>query len=460
MTDASAINELARTLQGQLIQPGDDSYDTARAIWNGMIDNRPRLIARCASVADIMSSVNFAREHDMIVSIRGGGHGVAGKAVCEDGLMIDLSSMKVVHVDANGRIARVEPGATLGDLDRATQAVGLATPGGLVSETGVAGLTLGGGIGYLARRFGLTADNLIAADVVTAAGELIRTSQSEHPDLFWALRGGGGNFGIVTSFEFRLHEVGPEVLVGQIFYPVENAKQVLLAYRDLMAVAPDVLSCYAVVANVPPADPFPEEYRGKPAIALVACYTGPQERGISLLEPLGKLGTPILKAIGPMPYTTLQQSFDAGTPSGTRWYWKSHYLNQLSDEAIEEFIVRARNLAGPLSIVAFEPMGGAISRITPDATAFPHRNANFTFGIYAGWLDPADDQANIAWTRQFHQAMAPYSTGGMYLNYLDRDDGNRVAEAFGKNYRRLQQVKATYDPDNFFRLNQNIKPRA
>ncbi len=455
----SVISEFAAALHGRLVTPEDSDYDSARSVWNGMIDRRPRMIAQCADTADVVASVKFAREYDLPMSVRGGGHGVAGKAVCDEGVLIDLSPMRAVKVDPKARIARAEPGATLADLDRETQAHGLATTGGLVSETGIAGLTLGGGIGYLARRFGLTLDNLVAADVVTADGRQVRASEKENADLFWGLRGGGGNFGIVTAFEYRLHEVGPNVMVAQVFYPFDHAERVLNHYRDLMAKAPDELACYALVAHVPPAEPFPEEFHGRTSIALVACHTGNAGEAQKLLNPLKELGKPILAMVGEMPYAQLQQSFDAGMPHGARYYWKAHYLDELSDDAIKRFISLSEPLPGELSLVGFEPLGGAISRVDPSATAFAHRDAKFALGIWAGWTDPADDEKIKSWTRDFHKAFVPYSTGGVYVNYLDQDDDERVNAAFGDSYARLRDIKAKWDPENFFCLNQNIRPR-
>jgi FAD/FMN-containing dehydrogenase len=460
MFDKATIKQSAEIFNGKLIQPGDADYDEARAVWNGMIDRKPAAIVQCADVDDVINAVNLARENDLMISIKGGGHGVAGRSVCDDGLMIDFSSMKFVKVDPEARTATVEPGATLADLDAATQKHGLATTGGLVSETGVAGLTLGGGVGYLARKYGLTVDNLISADVVTADGKLIHASDDENPDLMWALRGGGGNFGIVTSFEFKLHEVGPEVLTAQIFYPMEDAEGVLRAYRDFAAEAPDEMACYALAVNVPPMEPFPEEYHMKTAIVLVACYVGDTKEGKKLLESLQKLGEPVFQVVGQMPYVALQQSFDKGAPKGGRYYWKAHYMEGLPDEAIKKFVENVDPLPGPFSLVGIEPMGGAISRVKPSSTAFPDRNAVFGMGIWSGWTEASDDEKAIEWTREFHKAMEPYSTGGVYANYLDRDDDDRVKDAFGVNHDRLRKIKAKYDPDNFFRTNQNISPKS
>ncbi len=458
MPDASTIEKFRESLTGGLILPGDADYDEARRVWNGMIDRRPAMIARCADAADVATAVDFARDHDLTVSIRCGGHGVAGKAVCDDGLMIDLSQMDAVSVDVDARTARIEGGARLGNLDAATQPHGLATTAGMVSETGVGGLTLGGGFGYLGRRFGLTIDNLLAAEVVTAAGRQIRANATENPDLFWALRGGGGNFGIVTAFEFQLHAVGPDVLVGQSFFPISEAGDVLRFYRELMGDAPDELAASAFAVTIPPAEAFPEEYRGEPGIAILACYSGDLEEGNAVLAPLGSFGSPILGFVQPMPYVELQSSFDQGVPDGQRYYWKSQFQRELSDEAIDTFVAHVTTLPGPFSLVGFEPLGGAINRVDADATAFPHRDAQFALGIWSGWGDPADDDAGIAWTRQLHAAMAPFASGGVYSNYQDQDDDGRTSDAFACNLERLKEVKAKYDPENFFRINQNIPP--
>ncbi len=458
MSDKATLEQLKEKLRGRVVASDDPDYDDIRSVWNGMIDRRPSMIARCTGVADVTLAVKIAREHNRTITVRGGGHGVAGKAVSDDTLMIDLSLMNSVHVNPMKKTARVGAGAKLGDLDHESQAFGLATTGGVVSTTGVAGLTLGGGVGFLCRRFGLTIDNLLSADVVTADGELLHASEEDNPDLFWALRGGGGNFGIVTSFEFRLHEVGPEVVTAQIFYPYENAREVLHSYLEFMADAPDELLCYAFAANVPPAPPFPEHLHRKTCIALVACYSGSTDKGLSLLEPLRKIGQPILDLISPVPYTSLQQTFDTGMPKGARYYWKAHFIKELTDEAIETVIKLSDPLPGPYSMIGIEPLGGAVSRVDSNATAFAHRDASFSFGMWSGWVDPADDDKSVAWTRKYHEAMRPFASGGAYLNYLDHDDGSMVAATHGANYARLQKIKAKYDPDNFFSMNQNITP--
>ncbi|MEG3190769.1 FAD-binding oxidoreductase [Lysobacter sp. D1-1-M9] len=450
--DSSTIAQFAASLRGTLIVPVDPGYDEARAVWNGMVDRRPLMIVRCKGAADVLCSINFAREHGLPCTAKAGGHGVAGKSICDDGLVIDLSLMSGVRVDADARTVRVGPGARLGDLDHETQAFGLATTAGTDSRTGVAGLTLGGGIGVLARTHGLAADNLIGADVALADGTLVRASKDENPDIFWALRGGGGNVGIVTSFEFQLHRVGPQLQVVQVFHRLEDAAQVLRFYRDFSAQAPDEVACYALFANIPPAAPFPEELHGKTTLVLFACYSGDPAQGAALLKPVEDFGMPIVKSAQPIPYTTLQKTFDAGTPDGLRYYWKSQFLHDLPDGAIETIVSRIQTLPGALTMGGFEPMGGAINRVNPAATAYPHRDAAFNFSIFAGWNDGADDDAIIGWTREFHDAMRPYSSGGAYYNYLDADEGGRASEAYGENHQRLCEIKAKYDPGNLFRL--------
>lgn len=451
MTDQSMKDRLAAHMKGEVLGPASPDYNEVRKLWNGMIDRRPALIARCHEAGDVVASVNFAREEGLQPSMRGGGHGVAGNAVSEDGLMIDLSPMKTVEVDPEARIARVGPGATLGDMDAATQAHGLATTGGVDSRTGVAGLTLGGGIGWLVRSFGLTLDNVIAFDVVTADGELRRASADENSDLYWGLRGGGGRLGVVTQFEFRLQPVGPEVAVAQIFHPHEDAAGALRFYRDFMADAPDEIGCSAMVMPVPPAEPFPEAHHGRTAIALVGCYSGPVEEGLARFAELKAYGEPIVAAVQPMPYTALQQSFNEATPDGARYYWKSQFLQALSDEAIDTLVEHTEHMPGAFSAIGIEGLGGAFGRVDPAATAFPHRGAPFNFGLWAGWTEAAEDEPVIEWVRGLHKAMAPYSTGGTYSNYFDKDDQDRTDAAFGANRARLQRIKEKYDPQNLFR---------
>ena len=447
--DSAAAVRLAGMLRGQLIWPETSGYDEARALWNGTIDRRPALIARCAGTADVIACVDFARGQDLALSVRGGGHGVAGKAAC-DGLMVDLSHMRDVHVDATARVARVGGGATWGTVDHETQAFGLAVTGGVDSRTGVGGLTLGGGVGYLARALGLTIDNLLSAEVVLADGSTVTASATAHPDLFWALRGGGGGFGIVTTFEFRLHAVGPEVMTAQVFHAMDGAAEALTFYRDFMSTAPDEAACYPLFVNVPPVDPFPAQHHGKTALVFVGCHAGSLEDGEEALRPLGTFGAPFFSAIAPMPYATLQQSFDAAAPDGGRFYWKAHYLEELSDTLIETLVARVDPLPGPYSNVFVECLGGEVARVAPDATAFPHRGVRFSLGISSGWADAEEDEAAIAWTRSLFEATAPYASGGVYVNYLDRDEGDRVEAAFGANLARLESIRRTYDPEGLF----------
>lgn len=450
------VDELKTTLRGPLLLPDDNGYDEARSVFNGMIDRRPALVARCSGTADVITCVNFARDNTVSLSVKGGGHGVAGKAVCDDGLMIDLSRMKAVLVDPESRTARVQAGARLGDLDHETQAFGLAAPAGVDSRTGVAGLTLGGGNGHLARRYGLTADNLLAAEVVTADGNVVRANETENADLLWALKGGGGNFGVVTTFEFRLYDIGQEILTAQAFHLFDDASDVFRFYRDFMIDAPDEVGCLALVMRIPPADPFPQTHHGKLSIALVANYSAGIEEGKAHLKPVEEFGNPIFSAMMPMPYTAFQSSFDDAQPDGARYYWKAHYIRELSDAAIDTVVAGTGEMPGEFTAFGFETMGGAINKIASSATAFPHRDAAFNFALFGGWNDPAMDDEVIAWTRSLHESMEPYSTGGAYVNYIQGDAGDEIKEAYGDNYERLQQVKSRYDPDNLFDAHQGI----
>lgn len=453
------VESLHAQILGPVLHPGDDGYADARTVFNAMIEKYPSIIVQADGAADVMTAVDFAREHDLLLSVKGGGHNFAGTAVCDDGLTIDLSRMDFVRVAPDEQTAVVGPGCDWADVDHETQAHGLATTGGLVSHTGVAGLTLGGGQGYLARNYGLTCDNLVSADVVTAQGELVHASEDENPDLFWALRGGGGNFGVVTAFEFDLHEVGPEVLGGLIVHPYEDAKAGLEFYREFTTNAPTELACYALFARVPPEDPFPEQYQGDPALNFAVCYDGPIQAGEAALEPLREFGDPILDGIQPMPYTALQAAFDDGSPPGFRWYTKSHYVEDLPEAAIETMLEYTDPYPGPLTQVALEPLGGAVAENDPGETAFVHRDAQYSFGIWPCWDDPEMDDALISWAREFHEAMAPHASG-VYSNYLDSDELDRVEAAFGQNYERLRRVKAEWDPENLFRVNTNIEPMA
>ena len=455
--DTSTLETFRDQLRGEVLRPGDESYDEARTVWNAMIDREPAVIARCTGAADVITAVDFARDLDLLLSVKGGGHNVAGTAVCDDGLMIDLSPMDSVRVDPDTQTARVGGGAVWGDVDHETQAFGLATTGGIVSSTGVAGLTLGGGLGYLARKYGLAHDNLRSVDVVTADGELVHASEDEHPELFWGIRGGGGNFGIVTSFEFDLHKVGPEVLAGVLVYRYEDAADVLRFYREFMADAPDEIQCYAVFGKGSPELGLPEPLHGETILILLPCYAGTIEAGKEALRPLREFGDPLADAVEPMPYTALQQMLDERNSEGARNYWKSHNFYELPEGAIET-MVEYCNSTAPFFSVFIEWMDGAIGRVDADATAFPHRDKSFSVNILMRWTDPERDDERIAWAREFHEAMAPYAADGVYVNYLDKDEAERVPEAYGERYERLRELKAEWDPENRFRMNQNIKP--
>jgi len=456
MIEKSVITQFEKSLDGALLQPGHREYDEARTIWNGMIDRKPGLIVKAAGDADVIRSVNFARNYNLSTTVKGGGHNIAGKAVNNGGLMVDLSLMRSVTVDPESRTARVEGGARVADLDKATQVHGLATTSGTDSRTGIAGLTLGGGHGYLARAYGLAIDNLKGLNIVTADGKQLHVSASEEPDLFWGLCGGGENLGIVTSFEFQLHKIGPQVMATQVFYPFEDAYEVLSFYRTFMTEGPEKAFLLAAFVNVPPVEPFPEDQHGRTAIALIGCYAGETEEGKQALAPIEDMGTPMVYSVDTMPYIELQKVFDASTPDGMRYYGKSQYLTDFPDEAVDIIVKRTENIPGAYSAVWLEPMGGAVSRVVPSATAFPHRNALFNFAVQTGWSDPGEDEELITWTREFHQSLSPFSTGGSYVNYMVQDDNERLNAAYGENLGRLRRVKTKYDPDNLF--TKNIAP--
>ena len=447
--DDAAINAFGARLRGQLIGPGDEGYDGARKIWNGMFDRHPALIARCAGAADVITAVTFARERGLTVAVRGGGHSFPGHSVCDGGLVIDLSQMKGLRVDPAARTARAEPGVRWIEFDRETQAFRLATTGGTVSDTGIAGLTLGGGLGWLSNKHGLTVDNFVSADVVLADGRLVIASASENSDLFWALRGGCGNFGVVTSFQYRLHEVGPTVLGGMVLYPLSQAREVLRFYRGFSKTAPDELTLYAGLITTPD---------GVTVVALVACYCGPLDKGAEVVRPLQSLGSSLLDVLGPMPYLAQQQLFDAGFPTGASYYTKGDFLADLSDEAIDIFVEYAARKPSPLSGILVQTTLGAAARVAPDATAFAHRRLPYAPVIVSAWLDPAESEKNIAWARECWTALRPYAGGGVYVNDLGPDDADRARAGYGANYDRLAALKRKYDPANFFRLNPNIKP--
>jgi FAD/FMN-containing dehydrogenase len=455
---ASNIEELKREFEGQVILPGDVDYDGARRIWNAMVDKHPAVIARCATTSDVVRAVNFARAGGLVIAVRGGGHNIAGTAVCEDGLVIDLSQMKAAHVDPQARRVTIEAGATLADLDASSQVHGLAAPVGINSTTGVAGLTLGGGFGWLSRKHGMTVDNLESAEVVTASGQVVRASATEHPDLFWALRGGGGNFGVVTRFEFRLHPVGPDVLAGLIVYPLSEANSVLRQYREFAARAPESLSVWAVMRPAPPLPFLPESAHGKGILALALMYAGDPEQGEPLIEPLRRFGVPLGEHVGVQPFAAWQQVFDPLLTPGARNYWKSHNFTRLEDGLFDSVLGFAETMPSPECEIFLAAIGGATTRPAPDSAAYSQRDTRFVMNVHARWANPADDARCIAWARDFFIATAPFATGGVYVNFLTADEADRVRAAYGPNYLRLAHVKRKYDPVNLFRMNQNIEP--
>lgn len=458
MLQPSTIGELKDSFEGEIILPKDTAYDEARKIWNGMIDKHPAAIARCATTSDVVRAVDFARENRITLAIRSGGHNIAGSALCDDGLVIDLSRMKAANVDPHRRCVTIQAGATLAELDAATQAHGLATPTGINSTTGIAGLTLGGGFGWLSRKYGMTVDNLEAAEVVTAAGNVVRASDTEYPDLFWALRGGSGNFGVVTHFEFRLHPVGPNVLSGLIVYPLSEAKSVLQQYRDFMDKAPDELAVWAVMRQAPPLPFLPAEMHGKGMIALAICYAGDPLQGMPLIEPLRKFGTVAGEHVGVQPFVAWQQAFDPLLTAGARNYWKSHNFSKLADGVFDTAIAYAQTQPSPHCEIFLAAIGGATTRPAPDSMAYAHRDARFVMNVHGRWTEAADDDRCIRWARDFFTASAPFASGGVYVNFMTSDETERVRNAYGPNYDRLAHVKRKYDPDNLFRTNQNIRP--
>ncbi len=453
-----SLEPLAGSVRGAVLAPGDVGYDDARRVWNGRFDRRPAAIVRCTGAADVVAAIGFARDAGLPLAVKGGGHSYAGEAALEGGLLIDLSPMKEIRIDADAKRAVVEPGVRWREFDGAAQEVGLATTGGACSTAGVAGVALGGGSGYLARRHGLTIDNLLAAEVVTADGRRVRASEDENPELFWALRGGGGNFGVVTSFEFRLHEVGPQVLAGQVIHPFEAAGDALRFYREFMAGAPDGVQCYPFFLRIPPLEGFLEEHHGKVVLDFVACCAGDLADAEEALRPLRGFGTPLLDAVQPVAYTTLQGSFDDGLPKGQRYYTRAHYLDAIPDAAIDAVLAHAADLRGAFTVAYFDASGGAVGRVEPGATAFPHRSAAFGFHLLTGWTDPAEDDDLMTWSRAFHDAMTPHATGGVYVNLLAEDEDDRIRSAYGPNYARLARVKREWDPDNLLRMNHNIAP--
>ena len=458
-TLASPVAALQSDFGGRVIQPGDEAYDAARRVWNGAIDRHPALVARATGVADVRAAIRFARSQGLPLAVRGGGHNVAGTAVCDGGVVLDCSPMKGVWVDPAARTVRAQAGLLWSELDRETQSFGLATTGGIISHTGVAGLTLGGGLGWLMRKHGLAADNLLAADVVTAAGECLRASEREHSDLLWGLRGGGGNFGVVTSFEYRLHPVGPMVLAGVVLYPAASAREVLSRYREFAASAPDELTTIAVLRTAPPAPFLPTSVHGQPVVVIGACYAGPVMEGERVVAGLRRLGTPLADVIRPTPYVTHQGMLDPTAPHGLNYYWKSEYLPPLSNALIDTLVAHAWRAPSPESYTIIFHLGGAVGRVDPEQSAFEDRRATHAIVIDSVWSESARARDCMAWTKTFWEAVRPHATGRIYVNFLGEEGPDRVRAAYGAaKYERLRALKQRYDPTNLFQLNQNIAP--
>lgn len=446
--EEESVREFEEALLGRILCPGDDGYDQARRTWNASVDKRPAVIVRCQGASDVTDALNFARDNELEIAVRSGGHNVAGNAVCDGGMVIDLSAMKAIHVEPRRRTLRAEAGCTWGELDHATQAFGMATPGGVVSTTGIAGLTLGGGVGWLVRRRGLTCDNVLSIDLLTADGRMLTASADQNEELFWGLRGGGGNFGIATSFEYTLHDQGP-VLGGMLVHPRSRAPELLRFYRSFMAEAPWELTAYAALVASPGGDPL---------VALILCYSGDDlDEGEALLRPLREFGPPLEDNVARMPYVEMQCLLNPAFPSGNHHYWKSSFLRELTDGAIDALVDGASG-ASPLTAVVLEYYGGRASLPDTDATAFPHRRARYDLGILAQWTDPAESRRQIEWTRGLWNAMQRFASGDVHFNFLNDDGEAGIRSAFGANYQRLVALKRKYDPNNLFHLNHNIKP--
>jgi FAD/FMN-containing dehydrogenase len=453
----AAVTVLRTQLRGPLLSPSDDGYDAARTVWNGMIDRRPALIARCAGAADVIAAVTFAREHHLLLAIKGGGHNVAGKAVCDDGLLLDLSLMKGIRVDPVAQTVRAEPGLTWGEVDAEAQAFGLATIGVDVSSVGIAGVTVGGGFGWLVRSHGLACDTLRSVDLVTADGRLLTASATEHPELFWSVRGGGGNFGVVTAFEYDLHPVR-DVYGGPILFELSDAADVLRLYREFIRDAPEEFGGFPAWQIAPPLPFIPEDRQGEPFLIFVTCWAGSIEDGEAALKPIRDVAPVVAEHVGPMPYPAINSAFDGLVPAGLQHYWKANFVTELTDDAIAAHLAHGPRVPTVNSTVHIYPINGACHRVAPDATAFAYRDATFATVIAGMWPDPADNDANTAWVRGFYDATAPHSEAGGYVNFMAGDDQERIKDNYKGNYDRLVDVKRTYDPGNLFRHNQNIKP--
>ncbi|WP_367849357.1 FAD-binding oxidoreductase [Rhodoferax sp. WC2427] len=458
VVDHVALEQLKSALRGDLLLPGDEGFEDARTVWNAMVDRQPALVVRCAGVADIVQAVRFAQAHRLLTAVKGGGHNIAGNAVCDGGLLVDLSQLRAVMVDPQRRVAQVEPGATLADFDHECQAFGLATPVGINSTTGIAGLTLGGGFGWLSRKYGMTVDNLLAADVVTADGRVLRTSEHENPDLFWAIRGGSGNFGVVSRFEFQLHPVGPDVLSGLVVYALKDAPSALRQFRDYVKTLDDDTTVWTVMRKAPPLPFLPPEVHGTEIIAFCVFSAGDPDAGRTAIEPVRHFGTVLGEFIGLQPYTAWQKTFDPLLTPGARNYWKSHNFADLSDGAIDVAVKAVHSLPSPHCEIFFGLIGGATTRPGADATAYAHRDAIYVCNVHGRWETAAEDAQCTEWARAFFRDAAPYASGGVYVNFLTDDEPERIKAAYGPGYERLVAAKNKYDPGNLFRMNQNIRP--
>jgi FAD/FMN-containing dehydrogenase len=454
--DGEALDALAAQIRGHLVTSDSADYDDVRSIWNAMIDRRPAVIARCQSSADVMACVRFAREHGLLTCVRGGGHHIAGNSIADDAFMIDLSMMKSVHVDTESRRVTVAPGATLGDVDAETAAFGLVVPTGINSTTGIAGYTLGGGFGWMTRKYGMTVDSLVGADVVTADGERVRASADTNPDLFWAIRGGGGNFGIVTSFEFDAKQVGPEVIAGLIVYSAEDAGDLLRQWRAALPATPEELSVWPVLRQAPPLPFLPEEVHGTNVVILAFVHNGDAATAMDDVAPFRAFATPVGEHLGPMPFAAFQQAFDPLLEPGARNYWKSHDFSELSDEFLDAVADAAGKVPSPECEVFIAQLGGAMGRVGVEETAYPGREANFVMNVHGRWREAADDDTVIGWARALFDAAAPHALGTAYINFMTEEESTRLETAYGRNWERLLDIKAKYDPDNFFRVNLNL----
>jgi FAD/FMN-containing dehydrogenase len=452
------INSLKSEFRGQIIQPGDSNYDEVRKIWNAMVDCKPALIAQVSGADDVSSAIKFAQANKLDITIRGAGHNIAGNSICNDGLMIDFSNMKKVSVDSNKKIAFVEPGATLKDFDAEVQKYGLATPVGINSTTGIAGLTLGGGFGWLTRKYGMTVDNLLSADVVTVDGKKLRASEKENADLFWAIIGGGGNFGVVTQFEFKLYPVGPEILAGLLVFPFKQAKSILQQYRDFIQITPPEFNVWVVMRKAPPLPFLPENVHGKEVVILAICVVSEFDKNERLIESLRSLGDPVGEHIGNMPYVNWQQAFDPLLTPGARNYWKTHNFIQLQDGAIDSMTEYAGKLPSPQCEIFIAYLEGKSNTIPADAMAYPGRDLKYVLNVHGRWDDANQDKECINWARDFFNSSSKFASGGAYVNFMTEEEKDRVAKAYGPNYKRLAQIKKKYDPDNLLRYNQNITP--